>query len=106
MMGNKDNDVKGDAIDVTQDTMRGVILEKLDLAFSPDHLEVINRSHLHKGHAGDDGSGQTHYHIVISSSQFENKNRIEQHRMINNSLEEEMGENGSIHALSIKVVNK
>jgi len=30
------------------------IKQKIEEAIEPTHLEVINQSHLHKGHAGDD----------------------------------------------------
>ncbi|MFT5744639.1 MAG: BolA protein, partial [Paracoccaceae bacterium] len=36
-------------------------------ALAPDALEVVNESHLHAGHAGDDGSGESHWRIVISA---------------------------------------
>ncbi|HAD16531.1 MAG TPA: BolA family transcriptional regulator, partial [Erythrobacter sp.] len=33
-------------------------------AFSPTRLEVINDSAKHSGHAGDDGSGESHFTVV------------------------------------------
>ena len=42
------------------------INSKLATAFNPDHLEVINESHLHAGHQpGFDGGGETHIRIRI-----------------------------------------
>ena len=32
----------------------------LQAAFAPSALEVVNESHKHAGHAGDDGSGESH----------------------------------------------
>ena len=69
--------------------------------FSPTHLVVTNNSALHKGHAGDDGSGNTHFHIRMSADVFKKYNRLECHRMIYKSLDNLM--NNPIHALEIAV---
>ena len=37
-------------------------------------IEIINQSSYKKHHAGDDGSGETHYDIVIISNDFEGQN--------------------------------
>ena len=34
-------------------------------AFAPTRLDVINDSARHHGHAGDDGSGESHFTVVI-----------------------------------------
>ena len=41
------------------------IEDRLTRAFSPTRLEVVNESHRHAGHAGDDGSGESHFAILI-----------------------------------------
>lgn len=41
-----------------------------------------------------------HYEVVIKSAEFNNKNRIQQHRMVNQALTGYLGE--QLHALSIK----
>ena len=41
------------------------IREKLSEAFRPTRLEVVNESHRHAGHAGDDGSGESHFAVLI-----------------------------------------
>ena len=41
------------------------IIEKLTLIFEPSYLEVEDQSELHRGHAGWDESGETHFHIKI-----------------------------------------
>jgi BolA protein len=38
---------------------------RLTAAFHPSVLVVVNESHRHAGHAGDDGSGESHFHITI-----------------------------------------
>lgn len=64
-------------------------------------LNVINNSHLHSGHAGDDGSGETHFKIEISSKDFDGLSRIKQHQKVNKILKDEF-EKG-LHALEIKI---
>lgn len=68
---------------------------------SPEHLEVINESAMHQGHAGDDGSGESHWRIVIEAAGLDNMTRIARHRAIHAAL----GKNiiGRIHALAIDI---
>ena len=81
-------------------TMEERITQKLNKALEPTHLKVINQSNLHQGHAGDDGSGESHFHIEIYSHAFEKKSRVARERLIYRALSEEMK---IIHALSIKI---
>jgi BolA family transcriptional regulator, general stress-responsive regulator len=74
----------------------------LNRQFEPQHLKVTNQSHLHQGHAGDDGSGESHFHLEIASEKFSGKTRLEHHRMINEALADLL--KNRIHALSIKVL--
>lgn len=80
------------------------IKKKLDTQFSPSYLEVENESHKHAGHAGDPGTGESHFRVHIVSDKFEGKSRIQIHREIHDCLDEEM-KNG-IHALSIQALPK
>ena len=45
-------------------------------AFSPTRLEVINDSAKHSGHAGDDGSGESHFTVVIEAPAFAYQARV------------------------------
>jgi BolA protein len=76
------------------------IIKKLSEAFVPESLDVVDESHLHEGHAGHRPGGETHFRVYIVSPAFEGKGRIERHRMVNSTLEVELG--GSVHALAIK----
>lgn len=73
---------------------------KLRVALSPTHLEIINDSHLHRGHAGHDGSGESHFTVMIQSEAFRGINRVAQQRLVMGALKEELKER--IHALAIK----
>ncbi len=49
--------------------------ELLQHAFIPTRLAVINDSAKHHGHAGDDGSGESHFTVVIESAAFTGQER-------------------------------
>ena len=76
------------------------ITKKLQEAFVPQSLDVIDESHLHEGHSGHRPGGETHYRVYIVSQAFKGKSRIERHRLINAVLAGELA--GSVHALAIK----
>jgi BolA protein len=61
---------------------------------------VINDSTLHSGHSGDDGSGESHFTVLIESAAFEGRSRLERQRMVNKALGDIPGER--VHALAIK----
>ena len=75
------------------------MIEKLNRAFAPTHLDVVDESRLHAGHAGHRGGGETHYRVHIVSAAFKGKSRIERHRLVNGALADELA--GGIHALAI-----
>lgn len=72
----------------------------LSEAFAPSRLEVINDSAAHSGHSGDDGSGESHFTILIESSAFAGVSRLQRQRMINAALGDIPGQR--VHALAIK----
>jgi len=72
----------------------------LQEAFAPTRLEVINDSARHHGHAGDDGSGESHFTVLIESAAFAGKGRLERQRMVNRALGDIPGQR--VHALAIK----
>ena len=76
-----------------------VITEKLTAAFAPESLRVVDESHQHEGHAGHRPGGQTHYRLYIVAEAFRGKSRIDRHRLINQTLAQELA--GGVHALAI-----
>jgi BolA protein len=76
------------------------ITEKLTQAFAPAELTVSDESHLHAGHAGARPEGETHFRVKVVSKAFAGKTLVQQHRMINEALAEELA--GPVHALAIK----
>jgi BolA protein len=82
-------------------SIKSSITEKLDAAFSPERLEVINESHLHAGHQpGYDGEGETHMRVRIVSSAFAGMSRVARHRAINDLVKAEF--DAGLHALAVE----
>jgi BolA protein len=75
------------------------ITRKLQDAFAPDSVEVIDESDQHHGHAGHRPGGQTHFRVYIVSKAFAGKSRLDRHRMINQVLAANL--TGGVHALAI-----
>lgn len=73
---------------------------RLTAAFQPTLLEVVNESHRHAGHAGDDGSGESHFRIVIRAPAFATMTRIARHRAVQQALGEL---NQRIHAIALDI---
>jgi BolA protein len=71
-------------------------------AFAPTRLDVINDSARHHGHAGDDGSGESHFTVEIESAAFAGVSRLERQRMVNRALGDIPGER--VHALAIRAL--
>ena len=80
-------------------TMTERITRKLEAAFTPQRLRVIDESHQHHGHGGWREGGETHFRVDIVSDAFLGKSRLERHRLVNGVLAEELAER--VHALAI-----
>ncbi|WP_395449824.1 BolA family protein [Aminobacter sp. UC22_36] len=89
-------------------SIQATIEDKLNKAFSPERLAVLNESHLHAGHhhvdgghhATFDGSGETHFRIRIVAPAFAGMSRIDRHRAVNEALAAEL--KAGLHALAIE----
>lgn len=62
------------------------IAQRLTEAFAPEELEVVNESHRHAGHAGDDGSGESHFRVRIRAPSLAALGRVDRHRAVNRAL--------------------
>ncbi len=80
-------------------SMQEQIEKRLRENFDPCDLKVVNESALHQGHAGDDGSGESHFQVIIKSEKFNDISAIARHKLVYDALHQEMK---TIHALSIK----
>ena len=73
----------------------------LEAAFAPTDLVVVNESALHAGHAGDDGSGESHWRVTIAAPAFAPMTRIERHRAVHAALGPAIM--GRLHALALTI---
>lgn len=76
------------------------IASRLVQALHPTQLRVTNDSARHHGHAGDDGSGESHFTVEIEAPAFARLTRLQRQRAVNAALGDLMRER--IHALAIK----
>jgi BolA protein len=74
---------------------------RLTEAFAPTLLEIRDDSEKHRGHAGYQDGGESHWQIVISSAVFDGMNRLARHRAIHAALGKDII--GRIHALAIDI---
>ncbi len=72
------------------------IERKLTESLTPDHLEVINESHMHSVPPGS----ESHFKVIVVSPRFDGLNRIKRHQAVNAVLADELA--GPIHALSME----
>lgn len=69
---------------------------------SPSYVEIIDNSHLHRGHEGAK-SGKGHFELKINADGLKNKSKIQQHRLIYQQLIHLF--ETDIHALEIKILS-
>jgi BolA family transcriptional regulator, general stress-responsive regulator len=81
-------------------TVADEMIERLSQAFAPSVLEVVNDSHRHAGHSGDDGSGESHFRITIRATVFESLSRVARHRAVHTALGDL---NQRVHAIALDV---
>ena len=74
---------------------------RLEQALSPSHIDIIDESHLHAGHAGA-ASGAGHFNVTVVSDKFTGQSAIQRHRMVYLAVGDLMP--SEIHALSINAL--
>ncbi|MBF9044792.1 BolA/IbaG family iron-sulfur metabolism protein [Rhodobacterales bacterium HKCCE4037] len=74
---------------------------KLKGAFAPRVLEVVDESEAHRGHAGFQEGGESHFRVTVESEAFQGLSRIAKHRAVHEALGKELM--GEIHALALTV---
>lgn len=83
-------------------SMTDTIHAKLSEKFAPLHLEVIDESQSHFGHAGWREGGETHFRVRIATRDFDGLSRVAQHRAVMSALDDEL--KARVHALAIEVL--
>ena len=81
-------------------SVKDEITQRLTAAFHPETLEVVNESHLHAGHGGDDGSGESHFRLRIRAPVFANQSRVARHRAVHAALGDL---NSRVHAIALDI---
>ena len=75
-------------------TIKSIIEQKLEQAYDPEYLQVVNESHMHNVPEGS----ESHFKVTVVSTAFLEKRLIARHRLINQTLADELK---TIHALAI-----
>ncbi|MEO0358015.1 MAG: BolA family protein, partial [Pseudomonadota bacterium] len=59
--------------------MVGLIEQRLQAAFAPTDLTVKDVSEDHRGHAGFQEGGESHFDVYIRAAAFQGQSRVNQH---------------------------
>lgn len=77
------------------------IRANLTKAFAPSTLIVIDESEKHRGHAGYQEGGESHFQVVIHAADFADMTRIERHRAVHAAIGPDLM--NRIHALALDI---
>jgi BolA family transcriptional regulator, general stress-responsive regulator len=75
------------------------IEDRLTAAFPAGEVLVVDDSESHRGHAGYQEGGESHFNVRIRTKDFEGKNRLARHRAVHAALGPELI--ARIHALAL-----
>ena len=75
---------------------------KLEAAFAPTRLEILDDSHRHAGHVGDRPGGETHFNVTIVSAAFAGLTRVARQRLVYEAVADELKER--VHALQLRTL--
>lgn len=75
--------------------------KRLEAAFAPVRLEIVDESERHRGHAGYREGGESHFRVAISAPAFGPMSRIDRHRAVHTALGPDLV--GRIHALALEI---
>ncbi|WP_170758807.1 BolA family protein [Ruegeria lacuscaerulensis] len=81
-------------------TVTDEIRSRLQVAFDPRELEVVDESESHRGHAGYQEGGESHFNVRIRASAFEGQSRVARHRAVHKALGDIVPR---IHALALDI---
>ncbi|MTJ03348.1 MAG: BolA family transcriptional regulator [Sediminimonas qiaohouensis] len=77
------------------------IRDALEHAFNPQHIEIIDESEAHRGHAGYIEGGGSHFRVRMRADAFKGQSRLARHRAVHAALGS--GLIGRIHALALEL---
>lgn len=73
----------------------------LQQAFAPRVLDVVDDSEAHRGHAGFQEGGESHFNVIVESEKFQGLSRIAKHRAVHAAIGPELM--SEIHALALTI---
>ena len=76
------------------------MLRRLNAALCPTQIELNDDSEQHRGHAGHNPAGESHFTVHVESAAFAGKSRLERQRMVYKALGDLM--DSRVHALQIR----
>ena len=83
----------------TKGPIAAEIEKRLNEALAPTRLEVVDDSEKHRGHAGHDARGESHFSVTVVSATFDGKSRVARQRMVNAALADLLADR--VHALTM-----
>lgn len=78
------------------------IRQRLQEALAPEHIDIVDESHKHAGHAGAVESGGGHFNVTIVSERFRDQSPIQRHRLVYSAVNDLIPH--EVHALSIRAL--
>jgi BolA protein len=84
------------------ETVAARLRSKLEVAFHPTALSVVDESALHAGHSGAREGGESHFSIRIVSAAFTGLSRVERQRRVYQAVTDEIA--GGLHALALSTL--
>lgn len=86
-----------------EETVAERIRRKLMAELAPARLDIVDESHRHKGHAGHDARGESHFNLTIVAERFDGMGRVGRQRLVYQILAEEMADR--VHALALTTLS-
>ncbi|MEM7318402.1 MAG: BolA family protein [Pseudomonadota bacterium] len=81
-------------------TITDEIRDRLQAAFDPQELDVVDDSESHRGHAGYRDGGESHFNVRIRAKAFAGQSRVARHRAVHKALGDIVPR---IHALALDI---
>jgi BolA protein len=75
--------------------------EVLKLRLAPTHLDIVDESDRHSGHAGAREGGESHFVVTIESAAFDGLRPLARQRLVHGLLDAQL--KGPVHALSLRL---
>ncbi len=82
--------------------MSEALQNKLQQVLRAEHVDIVDNSWMHAGHASNPTPGATGTHLAVTvvSPEFEGLSLLDRHRLVHKALKEEFA--GTLHALELK----